>query len=66
MEPSTASQSPASEPTRTDTIQTSRSEKAYGDRNFKPTTVPGLVGSGPLLPEWLRKRFQRKDTPASH
>jgi hypothetical protein len=57
MEPSTASRPPASESVHTDSAET----KAYGDRHFKPVVAPGL-GGRPLLPEWLRKRFRRKDT----
>jgi hypothetical protein len=60
MEPSTASQPPASELPRADATETSRTEKAYGDRHFKPMKVPGLVGTGPILPEWLRKPFRRR------
>jgi hypothetical protein len=30
--------------------------------HFRSLITPG-VASGPLLPEWLRKRFRRKDTP---
>jgi len=62
MEPSTASQ-PASPPTRSEATET---EKAYGNRHFKPTKLPSLGGTGPILPGWLRKRFRRKgSTPAA-
>ena len=57
MEPSTASRPPATE--------TGRTEKAYGNRHFKPTKLPSLGGTGPILPEWLRKPFRRKSTPAA-
>ena len=33
--------------------------------HFEQETVPGLMGTGPILPEWLRKRFRRKDAPAA-
>jgi hypothetical protein len=58
MEHSTVSQTEATDITETKKI------KANGDYHFEPTTVPGLVGTGPILPEWLRKHFRRKDTPA--
>jgi hypothetical protein len=32
--------------------------------HFKSVITPG-VASGPILPEWLRKRFRRTDTHAS-
>jgi hypothetical protein len=65
VEPSTTSQSAASEPVRAGAIETGGAKKAYGDRNFKPMTLPSLGGSGPILPEWLRQLFRRKDTPAA-
>ena len=65
MEPSTASQPPASRPPHTDATETGRTEKAHGDRHFESTKLPSLGGTGPILPEWLRKRFRRKDTPAA-
>ncbi len=60
----TTSQPAASEPLHTDTTKTTATAKAYGNRNFKPTKLPGL-GSGPLFPEWVHRLFRRKDTPAS-
>jgi hypothetical protein len=67
MEPSTASHPAASEPERADGIETGRTNKvkAHGDRNFETQILPGLVGSGPILPEWLRRLFRRTDTHAS-
>ncbi len=65
MEHSTASQPSIPEPPRADDTETGRTEKAYGDRNFRPMTLPSLGGSGPILPEWLRKRFRHTDTPAT-
>lgn len=60
MEHSTASRRTAP----ANATQTGRPAKAYGDRNFEQTKVPGL-GSGPILPECLRKLFRHKDTPAA-
>jgi hypothetical protein len=65
MEPSTTSQSVASEPMRASTTEAGKAKKAYGDRNFKPMTLPSLGGSGPILPAWLRRLFRRTDTPAA-
>jgi hypothetical protein len=64
MEPTTASQSPASGPTRANAAETGRTEKAYGDRYHKPVITPGIF-KGPILPVWLSKRFRRTDTSAS-
>jgi hypothetical protein len=63
MEHSTASRQPVPEPTNA--TETGRTKKAHGERNFEQMILPGL-GSGPILPEWVRKRFKRKDTRASH
>jgi len=61
MEPSTAGQPPAADPLRpqgdADTSQRIRPQ-------IRSLRVPG-VASSPVLPEWLRKRFRRKDTPAA-
>jgi hypothetical protein len=69
MESSTAHQPAASETVRADATESSRTEKAYGDRNFKPTTLPGLVGPDFLIPapvsKFFRKLFRRTDTPAA-
>jgi hypothetical protein len=65
MEPSTASQPATSESPRTDAAETGRTEKAHRARHFESTKLPSLGGTGPILPEWLRKRFRRKDTPAA-
>jgi hypothetical protein len=35
--------------------------KAHGNRHFKQMILPDLVGSGPILPEWLSRLFRRKD-----
>jgi hypothetical protein len=59
MEPTPTSPPPASEPA------TATETKAHGNRHFRQVITPGLGGTRPLLPEWLRKRFRRKDTPAS-
>ena len=32
--------------------------------HFGSVITPG-VASGPILPEWLRKRFRRKDAPTT-
>lgn len=64
MEPSTASQPPASEAVRTDTTATGGTKKPYGDRYHKPVIVKGRLKS-PILPVWLSKRFRRTDTSAS-
>jgi hypothetical protein len=60
MEPSTVSQPLATESVRTDSAE----RKAYGDRHFKQVVTPGL-GGRPLVPQWLRKHFRRKDTLAT-
>ena len=62
MKPSTTSRHVAPEPT--DTTETAKPEKAHGDRHFEQMKIPSLGGTGPILPEWLRKRFRRKDTSA--
>jgi hypothetical protein len=59
MEHSTASRQPVPEPTNA--TETGRTKKAHGERNFEQMILPGL-GSGPILPEWVRKLFRRKDT----
>jgi hypothetical protein len=63
MDPSTASQTPASVPRRTNSTETGRTQ---GNRHFESTKLPSLGGTGPILPEWLRKLFRRKDTPAAN
>ena len=69
MESTTTSQPSVPEPPRTDGTETGRTEKAYGDRNFRPMTLPGLVGPDfpfpPSVAKLFRKLFRRKDTPAS-
>ena len=64
MEHSTASQPLASEARDTTETSTTKKVKAHGDRNFESLILPGLV-SVPPMPEWLRKLFRRKDTPAA-
>jgi hypothetical protein len=68
MEHPTVSQPPASEPVRADTTETGRTEKAYGNRHFKPVITPGLA-KGPLIPasvsKFFLKLFRRKDAPAT-
>ncbi len=59
MEPSTSSQSPSPEPTRTDATNTFKTPNAPAGRRLESMKVPGLVGNGPILPEWLRKPFRR-------
>jgi hypothetical protein len=60
MEPSTASQPSVSEPTHTDAGETFfKTPNAPPGRHFEQLTVPGLVGSGPVLPEWVRSLFRR-------
>jgi hypothetical protein len=65
----TTSQPPVSDPTQADAAETGRTEKAYGNRNFEPDSVPGLVGDAFLIPasvtKFFRKLFRRKDTPAA-
>ncbi len=68
MEPTTTSQSPASVPTRASAAATGRTEKAYGNRNFEPAKMPGLVGPNFLIPQsvtkFFRKLLQRTGTHA--
>jgi hypothetical protein len=64
MEPTTVSQPDAPEVVSKDATGTSKIEKAYGDRHFKPVITPGLLKS-PIFPVWLSKRFRRKETPAT-
>jgi hypothetical protein len=66
MEPSTTGPPPVSEPPRTDTGETFfKTPNAPPGYHFEQLTVPGLFGTGPLLPEWLRRIFRRTNTPAS-
>jgi len=69
MESSTANQPATSETVSADATEPSRTEKAYGDRNFKPTTLPSLVGPDfpfpPSVAKFVRKLFRRTDTPAA-
>jgi hypothetical protein len=61
MEPIPANQPPASEPVPANATET----KAHGNRHFRQVITPGLGGTRPLLPEWLRTRFRRKSTLTS-
>jgi hypothetical protein len=54
MEPTTTSQTP-SEPL----ANPSGTDKAYGNRNFEPDTVPGLIGDDPLIPASVTKFFRK-------
>ena len=65
MAQSAVSHPPVSKPQRTDGTETARTAKAHGNRNFEQMILPSLGGTGPILPEWVRKRFRRKDTAAS-
>jgi hypothetical protein len=62
VEPAITSQSSPSEPTRASPTETGRTEKPYGDRNFEPATIPGLVGPSFLIPASVSKLFRRADT----
>ncbi len=59
MKRTAASHSHPREAPRTNTAETGHTEKAYGDHYLPPMTLPDLVGSGPILPEWLHKLFRR-------
>lgn len=60
MEPSTTGWSPVSEPQSTDVDETFfKTPNAPPGFHFEQLTVPGLFGTGSLLPEWLRKLFRR-------
>jgi hypothetical protein len=62
MTPSTASQPPASEPPRTDPGETFfKAPDAPPGRHYRQVKMPG-VAKGPILPEWLSKRFRRQVT----
>ncbi len=39
-------------------------DRQEGDPQIRSLITPG-VASSPILPEWLRKRFRRTDTPTS-
>jgi len=61
MEHFTASHPPAANPRRTQAD--ADTDEPYIP-HFRSLITPG-VASGPILPEWLRKFFRRKDTPVS-
>jgi hypothetical protein len=63
MEHSTANRQ--SVPETKSPTETGGTKKAHGNRNFEQMILPSLGGTGPILPEWVRKRFRRKDTAAS-
>jgi hypothetical protein len=58
MEHSTVGQPSASDPRRTDSTPDTL--------HIGHTKLPSLGGTGPILPEWLRKLFRRKDTHAAN
>jgi hypothetical protein len=64
MEPSTTPQPDVIEPRSEDGAARQADERDLESLNFEQLIVPGL-GSGPILPEWLTKRFRRTDTPAT-
>ena len=60
MEPTTTGQPPVSEPPRTDADETFfKTPNAPPGRHFEQLTVPGLFGSGPLIPESVSKLFRK-------
>ncbi len=65
MEPSTTSPPSVSEPPSTDAGDAFfKTPNAPPGRHFKQVITPGLLKS-PIVPEWLSRRFRRKDTPVS-
>jgi hypothetical protein len=65
MEPSTASQTPASVSPHTDAVETGAAEHTSDTRPLGHTKLPSL-GSGPIFPfSWLIGLFRRKDTPTA-
>jgi hypothetical protein len=62
MEHSAVGQPSASEPQRMNAAETGTAQTTPGTLHIEHEKLPGL-GSGPILPEWLRKRFRRTDTP---
>ncbi len=69
MEPSTISQSAASEPEFAGATDTFKTANAPANRHFKQVITPGLGGPNFLIPasvsKFFRKRFRRKDAPAT-
>jgi hypothetical protein len=70
MEPSTSGRPPVSEPPRPEAAETFfKTPNAPAGRHFEQLTVPGLFGSGPLVPEvvskFFRKLFRRKRSAAT-
>lgn len=64
MEHSTVSRPADSEPTPAKATKLGTTDKAYGNRHFKPTQLPDL-GSAQLFPDWVHNFFRRKDKPAA-
>jgi hypothetical protein len=65
MESTTTGQPAVSEPPSMDPDETFlKTPNAPPGRHFKQVVTPGL-GGRPLVPQWLRKHFRRKDTPAT-
>jgi hypothetical protein len=64
MEPSTSTvdRTDVSESPRTHDSGTFKTARAPSDRHFEQEILPDLVGSGPILPMWLRRLFRRKHT----
>jgi hypothetical protein len=62
MEHSAVGKPPASAPQRTDATETGTPP---GTLHIEHEKLPSLGGTGPILPEWLRRLFRRTDTPAS-
>jgi hypothetical protein len=61
MEPSTARHRPVSVSAQKQATNVDMNERELP--HFESLTLPGLF-KGPILPEWMRKPFRRKNTPA--
>ena len=60
MEPSTTGRAGVSEPPSTDAEETFfKTPNAPPGYHFEQETVPGLFGTGPLIPESVSKLFRR-------
>jgi len=65
MEHSTTSRPTGTAPEDTSTGTTDRGPGTpHYTRHFQSLILPGLA-KGPILPEWLRRLFRRKATPAA-
>jgi hypothetical protein len=62
MEPSTAKRLPVSDSPHKQATDVDMNERELP--HFESLTLPGLF-KGPILPEWMRKPFRRKNAPAS-